>query len=44
MTKFGSEDLQSQGRVRPPHRKRHFRADAATPATAGLLVNKLQSW
>ena len=40
ITKFGSEDLQSQGRVRPPHRKRHFRADAAIPAiTAGLLVD-----
>ena len=32
MTKFASEDLQSQGRVRPPHPKRHFRADTATPA------------
>ena len=41
MTKFVSEDLQSQGRVRPPHRKRHFRADAAIPIPAVALAQVL---
>ena len=44
MTKFGSEDLQSRGHVSPPHRKWHFQTDAATPATAGLLVFTLQRY
>ena len=46
MTRFGSEDLQSQGQVKVAwdhrYRKRHFRADAAiTAITAGLLVFRL---
>ena len=32
MTKFAPADLQSQGRVRQPPCKLHFRADGATPA------------
>ena len=41
MTKFGSEDLQSQGRVRPPHLKQYFCTHAVMvipTSTAGLLV------